>query len=85
MPSSFTVALAQLQPRKGDVAANLARLGPLFARADALTPRPDILHFPECALTGYFVEGGVRDLARAANTVAEELDAGSPRRAHRSA
>ena len=29
---------------------------------------------PETALTGYFVEGGVRDLARPAGTVAQDLD-----------
>jgi len=75
MPSSLTIALAQLQPRKGDFAANLARLGPLFARVDSLTPRPDVVHFPESALTGYFVEGGVQDLARAAGTVARDIDA----------
>ncbi len=75
MSTIITIALAQLHPRKGDFAANLARLGPMFARADALTPRPDILHFPETALTGYFVEGGVRDLARTATQVAHDIDA----------
>ncbi len=75
MSTTVTIALAQLHPRKGDFAANLARLGPLFARADALTPRPDILHFPETALTGYFVEGGTRDLARTAAQVARDIDA----------
>jgi NAD+ synthetase len=75
MSSTVTIALAQLHPRKGEFAANLARLGPIFARADALSPRPDILHFPETALTGYFVEGGVRDLARPADQVARDVDA----------
>ncbi len=75
MSTIITIALAQLHPRKGDFAANLARLGPMFARADALTPRPDIVHFPETALTGYFVEGGVRDLARTATQVAHDIDA----------
>src|ERR1700732_2589169 len=74
MTSLLTLALAQVRPRKGDYAANLARLGPLFARADSMTPRPQILHFPETALTGYFVEGGVRDLARTASAVAQDID-----------
>ena len=42
---------------------------------DALSPRPDVLQFPETALTGYFVEGGVRDLARTADQVARDVDA----------
>jgi NAD+ synthase (glutamine-hydrolysing) len=75
MPLPLTIALAQVQPRKGDFAANLARLGPIFVRADSLVPRPDILHFPETALTGYFVEGGVRDLARPAGAVARDIAA----------
>src|SRR5579862_1716257 len=75
MPSPLTIALVQVQPRKGDYAANLARLGPVFARADALTPRPHVLHLPETSLTGYFVEGGVLDLARTAGTVARDIDA----------
>ena len=75
MSTIITIALAQLHPRKGDFAANLARLGPIFARADALRPRPDVLHFPETALTGYFVEGGVRDLARTAAQVAHDIGA----------
>ena len=75
MPPTLTIALAQFQPRKGDFAANLARVGSLLARADTISPRPDVLHFAETALTGYFVEGGTRDLARAAGTVAQEMDA----------
>lgn len=74
MTLSLTLALAQFQPRKADYAGNLARLGKLFARVDALTPRPQVVQFPETALTGYFVEGGVRDLARSAGTVARDLD-----------
>ena len=75
MSTTITIALAQVHPRKGEFAANLARLGPIFARADALTPRPDVLHFAETVLTGYFVEGGVRDLARTAVQVSRDIDA----------
>jgi NAD+ synthase (glutamine-hydrolysing) len=74
MPSTLNLALAQTQPRKRDYAANLRRLGEVFVRLDAMRPRPTVLHLPETALTGYFVEGGVRDLARPAGTVARDID-----------
>ena len=67
------VALAQFKPRKGDYAANLARIGDILAAADQLEPRPRVLVLPETALTGYFVEGGVRDLAVSAGRLAREL------------
>ncbi len=67
--------MAQFRPRKGDYAANVERVGELLAQADALTPRPHVVHFPETALSGYFVEGGVRDVAVTAGTVAADLQA----------
>ena len=69
------ILMAQVRPKKGDYAANLERLGELFARADVLAPRPHVLHLPETALSGYFVEGGVRDVAVTAGTLASDLDA----------
>lgn len=68
------LALAQTKPKKGDYRGNLARLGALFAQADQLEPRPMVLAFPESALTGYFLEGGVRDNAVTAGTLARDLD-----------
>jgi NAD+ synthase (glutamine-hydrolysing) len=67
------LASLQFSPRKGEYAANLERLGALMAQADALDPRPDVLHLPETALTGYFVEGGVRELALPAGVLAADL------------
>jgi predicted amidohydrolase len=75
MPATLDIALAQFRPRKGDYRANLARLGGIFAQLEALDPRPQLLHLPETALSGYFVEGGVRDLAVSAGTLARDLDA----------
>jgi NAD+ synthetase len=75
MPAFLHLALAQFKPRKGDYAANLARVREIFAAAAALEPRPDVLHLPETALTGYFLEGGVRDLAVTAGTLARDLNA----------
>src|SRR4051794_17557957 len=50
------LALAQLKPRKGDYAGNLARLHSVFSQLDALEPRPSLLCLSETALTGYFLE-----------------------------
>src|SRR5258707_11099298 len=68
------LALAQLRPRKGDYRGNLERLGPVFAQLDELVPRPMVLTLAESALTGYFLEGGVRDNAVTAGTLARDLD-----------
>jgi NAD+ synthetase len=74
MPPLVHLALAQLKPRKGDYAGNLERLRSLFVQLDGLTPRPMVLCFAESALTGYFLEGGVRDNAVTAGTLAADLD-----------
>jgi NAD+ synthase (glutamine-hydrolysing) len=76
MPPTVHLALAQMKPTKGDYAANLTRLGEVFAQLNAMRPRPQVLHLPETALTGYFVEGGVRDLAVTAGTLARDLQEG---------
>jgi len=74
MATVVNVGVAQVRPRKGDYAGNLARLGELFARLESVTPRPGLLVLPETALTGYFLEGGVRDHALTAGTLARDLD-----------
>jgi NAD+ synthetase len=68
------LAIAQLRPVKGDYQANLAQLQALFARVDTLEPRPRVLMLPETALTGYFLEGGVRELAMTAGSLIRDLD-----------
>ncbi|MEO7999533.1 MAG: nitrilase-related carbon-nitrogen hydrolase, partial [Gemmatimonadaceae bacterium] len=78
MPSDpirpLTIALCQFAPRKGDTAANLVRLGELCAQASQLSPRPQVVQFPETSLSGYFVEGGVREVAVTAGALAYDLD-----------
>ena len=74
MPPLVHLALAQLRPRKGDYHGNLERLGPVFAQIDQLEPRPMVLTLAETALTGYFLEGGVRDNSVTAGTLARDLD-----------
>ena len=73
MPPFVQLATLQFAPRKGEYAENLRRLGAIFAQLDGVSPRPDILHLPEAALTGYFLEGGVRELAVTAGTLAATL------------
>ncbi len=75
MSRLLTLAIAQLHPFKGDYEANLARLSDVFAQLRMLSPHPHVVHFPETVLSGYFVEGGVRDVAVTAGTVARDLDA----------
>jgi len=69
------LVVVQFKPRKGDYAANLARLAGIFSQIDNLDPRPDVAVFAETALTGYFVEGGVRDVALTAGALARDLNA----------
>ncbi|MEN9935910.1 MAG: hypothetical protein RLZZ387_2489 [Chloroflexota bacterium] len=69
----LTIAMAQLKPRKGHYAQNLERLGAVFAQLGSLQPRPDLLALPETALTGYFLEGGVREVARTAGELHADL------------
>jgi NAD+ synthetase len=70
---SVQLAVAQFSPRKGDYRHNLRRAGELFAQVDGLSPRPQMLCLPESALTGYFLEGGVRDVAVTAGALAADL------------
>lgn len=50
--SPFELATVQMDVRLGDVAGNLARIE-MFLREAAGEPRPRLVVFPECALTGY--------------------------------
>src|SRR6059036_2815085 len=67
------LAIAQIRPTKGDYAANLQRIGGVLAQLAQLEPRVDLLIFPETATSGYFVEGGVRDVAVTAGTLFRDL------------
>ncbi|MBW8770136.1 MAG: NAD+ synthase [Gemmatimonadetes bacterium] len=73
MAPYVTLALAQFQPRKGDYAGNLARIGAVLAQAASLDPRLQLVCFPESAMTGYFLEGGVREHAVTAGRLAADL------------
>src|SRR3982751_1160775 len=75
MDRSIHLVVVQFKPRKGDYGANLARLSGFSHKIDNCDPRPDVAVFAETALTGYFVEGGVRDVALTAGTLARDLSA----------
>jgi NAD+ synthase (glutamine-hydrolysing) len=75
MDRSIHLVVVQFKPRKGEYATNLARLAGIFSQIDSLDPRPDVAVFAETALTGYFVEGGVRDVATTAGAFARDLQA----------
>ena len=77
------LAIAQVRPRKGAYRDNLCRLGRMFREAAGWPVPPGLIVAPESALTGYFLEGGVRDLALPAERLFEDLsrqheEAGAP-------
>lgn len=67
------LAIAQFRPAKGDYAENLARVGRVLEGIAGRKDPPDLLVLPEAAMTGYLLEGGVRDLAVSAGTLFEDL------------
>ncbi len=67
------LAIAQLSPTKGEYAANLQKIGGVLAQLAQLEPRVDLAVFPEAATSGYFVEGGVQDVAVTAGTLLRDL------------
>ncbi len=71
--SMLRLAVAQLKPRKGAYAENLGRLREAFRTLGSRPEPPELVVLPEAALTGYFVEGGVRELARSAEQLFEDL------------
>ena len=70
----YTAAIVQFKPHKGDLDGNLAKLGEVFAQLVAIGA-PDLVVLPEAAMTGYFLEGAVYELALPATAFAAKLDA----------
>ncbi len=67
----FDLAIVQTKPRKGRYGENLDALREVFAQ---IGERPtDLVVLPEAALTGYFLEGAVYELALAADNFATDL------------
>ena len=72
--SRVTIAIPQFRPRKGALKANLDRIAELLAESLTLDPRPQVVVFAETVLSGYFVEGGVREMALTVGDLAEALE-----------
>jgi NAD+ synthase (glutamine-hydrolysing) len=68
------VAISQFRPSKGEYARNVERIGEVLAEAIKLDLPPQLVVFPETATSGYFVEGGVKEVAVTAGTLARDLD-----------
>jgi NAD+ synthase (glutamine-hydrolysing) len=67
------LAIAQVRPHKGAYVENLRRFGSLLREIGGWPEPPELLVAPETALTGYFLEGGVRDLAIPADQLFSDL------------
>ncbi|HEV8266440.1 MAG TPA: NAD+ synthase [Gemmatimonadales bacterium] len=72
MPA-IRLAISQFRPDKGEYAKNVERIGGVLAQATQLDPKPQLVVFPETATSGYFVEGGVKEVAVTAGTLARDL------------
>lgn len=68
-----TVAIAQFRPTKGDPDETMDAMVRVIVDAASSERVPDIVVFPETALSGYFLEGGVRDVALPAGQVFADL------------
>jgi len=67
------IAVAQFRPAKGNLRSSLDRVRGVFSRLKSLDVVPHVVLFPETALTGYFLEGGVREHALSAIRLATLL------------
>ena len=74
MADTVKLTIVQFHPRKGDYSGNLKRFEQLFDSLINVELRPDVVAFSETVLTGYFVEGGVREVATLAATFAADLN-----------
>lgn len=67
------IAVGQIRPKKGDYAENLRRMGSVIAQAVSGDDPADLVIFPETMTSGYFVEGGIRDVAVSAGTLMRDI------------
>jgi len=73
LKSLVKVAIVQTKPRKGDRDANVGEL--IDAMRQLQVDAPELIALPEAALTGYFLEGGVFELAESSGAFARRLAA----------
>ena len=70
-PAHLRVAILQTKPAKGEYQRNLLETAEAFSQVAAEVP--ELVVLPEGALTGYFLEGAVYDLALPASRFAHDL------------
>jgi predicted amidohydrolase len=73
MTVTFTAAAVQMAPSKANYEANLDRVAEQVLKAQSAGA--DLVVFPETATTGYFLEGGVGDVAVSAKRLLDDLEA----------
>lgn len=73
--TTIRLAIAQFRPRKGDVQANVRRIGRILAQAAALDAAPDVIQFAEAIVSGYIVQGGVGEVAMTVPALASAVAA----------
>jgi predicted amidohydrolase len=69
----FQVGIGQVKPFKGNYKRNLERIGALLQQIVQDELPVDVLVLPETVTTGYFIEGGVRELAMPASQLLRDL------------
>ena len=67
------IAVAQIRPRKGDYQGNLQRIATVLAQVGRWPESPGLVVFGEAAVSGYFLQGGTRDIAVTAGTLYRDL------------
>ena len=67
------LAVAQIRPDKGDYSGNLSKIATVVKELCSSSDPPDLIVFPETITSGYFLEGGVRDVAVAAGTLFTDI------------
>lgn len=74
-PRVIQHAIIQFKPLKGRRRENIERFKAMLERLRDEGERPDVVVLPEAAFTGYFLQGGVRELAVTADQLLGELEA----------
>ncbi len=69
----FRVGIGQIKPFKGNYKRNLERIGTMMTQIARESLPVDVLVLPETVTTGYFIEGGVRELAMPASQLLRDL------------
>jgi len=67
------IAIAQIRPEKADYELNLQQIGAILAEVAVWDKAPDLVVFPESVMSGYFLEGGVCEVAVRAEVLFQDL------------